>query len=227
MFDLNNLPVPLTVEMAPLQVASNLDRLFRDLQSLENRPYEITFTSNCFDQVPREWSFTPMSDEDILVFGDQGHRITTVISDLFGEEAVSEATAWLQPTESGIDWNDTVAQAALVDSMIRVSSSAIADYLRAIYEVVGFDVESFISITGDDVSPGESSGVMMAWAAVYEMASVLHDPMFQAEVEPELYEAMHAAYDEAVTHVTDLQQRVEGRAIERALAQMLTQEDGK
>lgn len=220
MFDLNNLPVPLTLEMAPLQVASTLDRLFNDLEQLQNCPYEITLTAHCFDQVPRDWSFTPMSDEDIEVFGNNGHRVTAVVRDMFGDEAVSEATAWVKPAEDGIDWNDTNAQAALVSGMIRVSVSAIADYLRAIFGAVNFDVDSFLAVTGDNVSPGESNGVMMAWAAVYEMGSILHDPLTQAEIEPPMYEAMCAAYDQAVDHVTQLQARVEARAINRAIEQM-------
>ena len=223
MFDLNDMPIPMTPEFAPLQCASLMQRLLGDLSELDNRPYEITFSAHCFDVVPRTWTFTPLSVDDEQVFGPaEAHKITVDVRDMFGDESLCIGSALLQrPSDEQEDWNSDTALVSISLAMMEAWATATAAVLKEMFTAVGFDYGLFMEVTDGNVSESETHGVLMAWGAIYEMARSLSDPGMRAECDEETYTLMSEKYEYVVARVTAMQEKVVSKATDAAMRRIL------
>lgn len=226
MFDMNSVPIPLISELAPLECAYLLDQLVDDLFSLENRPYEITLSAHCFDNLPRTWSFTPMSEQDAEVFGENMHRVTVDIRNVFGEYSVSTGQATLQRVSGEGEWNDDDAVEAIANGIMTAWVKAVKAYLEYIFPLVGFDQELFLEQTEGRISDAEIQFVLMSWGVLYEMQTLFTDPALRESVSANMFADMKETFDRVKDYVHDYHVRVVDKAKFVDISRMLNDKDG-
>ena len=228
MFDPNEIPYPLCPELAPSECAYLVDKLYNDLSSLEDRPYEITLSANCFDALPRTWQFTPISDMDTEVFGPaEGHKITVNVCDMYGFNTVAENKATLCPTEDMVVWNSDIAVLELAEAIASTWAAAAAAYMKYMFDHVGFDSETFLTVTNDNVTTSEQFQVMMGWGAIYEMRVILDDPTTETLVGDFVYSGMQDSYRDARNKIEEATDHLLNKATTVALETLFNQEDSK
>jgi len=170
-----------------------------DMLGLDDRPHEIRVTVLPFDQIPRRWSVSPISDEETTVLGGM-HRVIATSRDQMDERDLFVEIGNMKPTEQNTVpvWNDLSAVSAICEMVEQTFKSAQAGAILWYANEIGWDIDGFIADTSDlsNESRVLALETMTMCAAMYVMANDENAPVREREMAASSYPVCRMLLDD-------------------------------
>lgn len=142
------------MELVPLSHNGNVERAQRfadaflsDLRTMSDRPHQIEIWMLPFDEVPRRWKITPLSDEELAVV-DVQHRVVVMVRDSLDNTDVCVEVANITPQADNTVpvWNDMLAILAVIDAVEQTFAYARAGAIQMLADGWGWDLDGFMAL---------------------------------------------------------------------------------
>jgi hypothetical protein len=142
------------MELVPLSPNGNVERATKladdflsDLRGMSDRPHQIEIWMLPFDEVPRRWKITELSDDELSVV-DVQHRVVVMVRDSLDNIDVCVEVANITPKADNVQpcWNDMLAILAVIDAVEQTFAYARAGAIEVLADGWGWDLDGFMNL---------------------------------------------------------------------------------
>jgi len=187
-------------ELVPLSPNGNIQRAAKladaflsDLRAMSDRPHQIEIWMLPFDEVPRRWKITPLSDEELAVV-DVQHRVVVMVRDSLDNTDVCVEVANITPQADNLEpcWNDMLAILAVIEAVKQTFTYARAGAIQSLADGWGWDLDGFMDLGAlipNDMKLRVLETMVTGASASLAVASLQDSTLFGHTLDRELLQA--------------------------------------